>query len=214
MPPASANYLAIFTASPCYLALPGNIPPALSPPHAAGLLPFILLDATYFLAQHHSRAHTIRALRTNHALDVADQGIGAGLFGGLPLYAGHSPLVDLALLVLFLAGLNYILTRRHKHTQLLALASIAPPCGLLALGLIFHNTPIEIRYLAFSLPYLALLLAAALPRTLCLIFIVVEACAIVGLALAPATDAAPSPRRKTNLLPRPARHAGPAPLRQ
>ena len=34
--------------------------------------------------------------------------------------------------------------------------------GLLALGAVFNNTPIEVRYLAFSTPFLALLLAGAL----------------------------------------------------
>ena len=184
-----ANYLAIFTALAMlvWLCLKKSRRRFLLP-MAAGLLPFILLDATYFLAQRHSRATQFAPFAPIHALALLIRDTGACLFGGLPLYAGSAaPLVALALLVLFLAGLSCILTRRHKHTKLLTLASIAPPCGLLALGFIFNNTPIEIRYLAFSLPYLALLLAAALPRTLCLIFIIVEACATVGLALAPAT---------------------------
>ena len=39
------------------------------------------------------------------------------------------------------------------------LLAAAAPAGLLLLGLVFGNTPIEIRYLAFSLPFLALFLA-------------------------------------------------------
>ncbi len=51
----------------------------------------------------------------------------------------------------------------------------------------FNNTPIEIRYLAFSMPYLALLFAAALPRPLLAVMLTVEFCAIIGLGFAPAT---------------------------
>ncbi len=183
------NYLAIFTslAMLVWLCLKKSRQRFILP-MAAGLLPFILLDATYFLAQRHARSTQFVPFAPLHALGLLIKDTGGSLFGGLPLYAGSAgPLVALALLVLFLAGLSCVLTRRHKHTKLLALTSIAPPCGLLALGFIFDNTPIEIRYLAFSLPYIALLLAAALPRTLCLIFIIVEACATVGLATAPAT---------------------------
>ena len=184
-----ANYLAIFTALAVLvwlcLAKPRR---RFLAPTAIGLLPFILLDASYFLVQRHSRATQFAPFAPIHALSLLAKDIGACLFGGLPLYASHhGTTVTLALLLLFLTSLGFVITRRHKHTQLLALASIAPPCGLLALGLIFHNTPIEIRYLAFSLPPLALLFAAALPRALCLLFLAVEACAIAGLAFAPAT---------------------------
>ena len=41
----------------------------------------------------------------------------------------------------------------------LAIAAAAPSIGLLLLGLVFHNTPIELRYLAFATPFVALLLA-------------------------------------------------------
>jgi hypothetical protein len=57
----------------------------------------------------------------------------------------------------------------------------------LALGLVFHNTPIEIRYLGFATPWLALLLAPALPRPLLATLLGVQGAAIAGLAFAPAT---------------------------
>ena len=40
-------------------------------------------------------------------------------------------------------------------------AALAPPIGLLLLGATFNNTPIELRYLSFGLPFVALL--AGLP---------------------------------------------------
>jgi hypothetical protein len=61
------------------------------------------------------------------------------------------------------------------------------PAGLLALGLIFDNTPIEIRYLAFSTPFLALLLAGALPRWALTFMLTLQACGIAGLILTPST---------------------------
>ena len=50
-----------------------------------------------------------------------------------------------------------------ERRLLLAMATVAPPAGLLLLGLAFDNTPIELRYLAFATPFIGLLLAAALP---------------------------------------------------
>ena len=44
------------------------------------------------------------------------------------------------------------------------MAAAAPPLGLLLLGFVFDNAPIELRYLAFATPFIGLLLAAALPR--------------------------------------------------
>ncbi|HYZ22740.1 MAG TPA: hypothetical protein VE690_11345, partial [Rhodopila sp.] len=59
--------------------------------------------------------------------------------------------------------------------------------GLLLLGAVFNNTPIELRYLSFSLPFVALLLAAqGLSRPLC-VMLLVQAAGVVGLLMAPAT---------------------------
>jgi hypothetical protein len=44
---------------------------------------------------------------------------------------------------------------------LLLMATIATPVGLLLLGFVFNNTPIELRYIAFATPFFAILLAGA-----------------------------------------------------
>jgi 4-amino-4-deoxy-L-arabinose transferase-like glycosyltransferase len=184
-----ANYLAIFIA----LALLGWLALArlrwrLLPPAIAGLLPFLVLDAPYYLAQRNSRIPQFASFSPTHALTLLAKDFGAAMFGGLPLYAGSAgPLVTLALLLLVLAALAAAWHRRHPHAPFFALLALAPPAGLLALGVIFHNTPIEIRYLAFSLPYLALLLAPALPRALLCPMLAAQTAAIIGLAFAPTT---------------------------
>ena len=42
---------------------------------------------------------------------------------------------------------------------------MAPPIGLVLLGAVFDNTPIELRYLSFGLPFIALLVAWAAPQS-------------------------------------------------
>jgi hypothetical protein len=48
--------------------------------------------------------------------------------------------------------------------RLILAAAIAPPVGLLLLGATFNNTPIELRYLSFGLPFIALLAVWACQR--------------------------------------------------
>lgn len=62
------------------------------------------------------------------------------------------------------------------------LAAVAPPLGLVALGMVFNNTPIELRYLAFAMPFVALLLAAALPRPAVAVVLAVQALSLAGMA--------------------------------
>jgi hypothetical protein len=76
----------------------------------------------------------------------------------------------------------------------LALAAGAPPVGLIVLGLVFNSTPIELRYLAFSTPFIGLLLAGALasvPRRAGLALGALVACtqalALLGLLTRPET---------------------------
>ncbi len=59
--------------------------------------------------------------------------------------------------------------------------------GLLALGAIFNNTPIEVRYLTFSTPFVGLLLAGALGAARRSVVLAVQAASIAGLMLAPQT---------------------------
>jgi hypothetical protein len=75
-------------------------------------------------------------------------------------------------------------------------AARAPPIGLLLLGAIFNNTPIELRYLSFGLPFVALLVSRAIaarpggvrrtPVPL-IIILAVQCASIAGLLLSPRT---------------------------
>lgn len=157
-------------------------------PAIFGMAVFFPLDFSYFLAQHGSRAAQFAAFSPIRAIALLAKDSGAALFGGLALYAGRAgPELAAALLILSAACAFFVIKRRHDYSGLLALGAAASPLGLIALGLIFNNTPIEIRYLSFSIPYLTLLLAATLPCWLVLPLLAVEFCAIIGLALAPAT---------------------------
>jgi hypothetical protein len=181
------NYLAVFTglATLLWLAFANrrSVLPAL-----CGFALFLPADLWFFIAQRSSRQAQFVPFSIAHALSLLARDSGAALFGGLPLYAGSAgPLITLFLLALLLAACGFVARRRPPHLALFGLAAIATPLGLLALGVLFHNTPIEIRYLGFSLPYLALLFAAALPRTLLILLLAIESCAIIGLAFAPAT---------------------------
>jgi hypothetical protein len=71
--------------------------------------------------------------------------------------------------------------------RMFALAALAPGVGLLILGAIFNNTPIEVRYLAFSAPFVGLLLAGALSVRGAAVVLAVQAISIAGLMLAPQT---------------------------
>lgn len=184
---AFSNYLAIFTCLPvlAWLGRSSRRGAALA---CAGLAPFLALCAPYFLAQRNSRIGQFAPFSLPHALALLAKDSGAAIFGGLPLYAGGAGRIAAsALLALLLVSLAAIARRRQTHDVLFAAFALATPCGLLALGFIFHNTPIEIRYLAFSLPYLALLLAP-LPRPLLVPVLGLQAAAIFGLACAPLTQ--------------------------
>ncbi len=182
-----SNYLALFTACAALLWLLFTRP-RLVPAALAGFLPWLPLCGWFFLAQRQSRLGQFAAFSPIRALALLAKDSGGAIFGGLPLYAGRLALpVTLVLGILLLAGVAFVWRRRHAQARLFALLSLATPCGLFALGVIFGNTPIEIRYLAFSLPWLGLLLAPALPRALLATMLAVQAAAIAGLALAPAT---------------------------
>ncbi len=144
----------------------------------------MLLDLPFFLAQRASRPGQFAPFSWPHALSLLLRDGGAALFGALPLYAGAAaPLVALLLLLLFTACL---MAAWAPEAGLFALLAAAPPAGLLLLGLVFGNTPIELRYLAFSLPYLALFLAR-LPDRYLAPLLAMQALAVAGLIGAPAT---------------------------
>jgi hypothetical protein len=148
----------------------------------AGLLTFLPLDANFFLAQHASRHGQFPSFHLLPALVLIAKDIGAAIFGGLPLYAGdYAAPVAGTLFLLFVICLN-----TAAKPALFILTALATPIGLFLLGLAFNNTPIEIRYLAFSIPSLALILAT-IPKPLLTILILVESLGTIGLAFAPST---------------------------
>jgi hypothetical protein len=166
---------------------------------AGGLAMALFLPAGgwFFLAQKDSRSGQFEPFHLLPALARLARSAGGAIFGGLPLYlpppANLRAGAALGVLLVALAGL--ILVRGRRRTQpggfsLLMLMAAATPAGLIALGLIFNNTPIELRYLAFSLPFIAILLAGALaggPAWLAAPTLAVQALAIAGLLLRPET---------------------------
>jgi hypothetical protein len=155
---------------------------------AVGFALFLPADAWFFLVQRGSRVGQFQAFSLDHALPVLAKDSGAALFGGLPLYAGAAgPLVSVALGALFAVCVGAIIKGNVRDIGLFAVLAMATPVGLIALGLVFNNTPIEIRYLAFGTPFFAMLLAGSLRGRLLLVVLAVDCCAIIGLWLAPAT---------------------------
>jgi 4-amino-4-deoxy-L-arabinose transferase-like glycosyltransferase len=137
-----------------------------------GFATILPLDLAFFLAQCGSRVGQFPPFRLLPSLIRLCKCTSANVFGGLPLYLG--PILGLilgAILVLTLAGLFVAIALRwgrivtRELRRLLLMAALAAPVGLLLLG--FAYTPIELRYIAFSRPFLAMLLAAtfaSLPR--------------------------------------------------
>lgn len=170
----------------------GDLPPFIA--SAAGFLAFIPLDLWWFLAQRGSRDGQFPLFSLLQSLARLAARTAGAVVGGLPLYLdgiASAALAGLLALLLLWAVTRTVWRWRTVGTSpartMFALASIASPLGLLALGAIFNNTPIEVRYLAFSAPFLALLLAGALgPRTTATL-LAVQAAAIVGLMIAPHT---------------------------
>ncbi len=155
--------------------------------YVAGMAVFAPAAAWFFWAQKTTRAGQFSSFSPGHAVFLLGRDFGAALFGGLPLYAGRSgPVVGAALAALFLVCLSYAVRWRDQNFGLFGACAAAMPVGLLALGLVFNNTPIEIRYLAFCCPFIALILAP-LPRPLLALFLAVQACGIAGLIFAPTT---------------------------
>jgi hypothetical protein len=159
-----------------------------------GFLVFIPADLWWFLAQRNARVGQFPPFSLIQSLSrLAVRSAGA-IMGGLPLYVGgFTSHVFAAALGLALLGLAVGIVWRwrgiattHARTMF-GLAALAPPVGLLALGAIFDNTPIEVRYLAFSTPFAALLLAGALGARNTAVLLCVQAASIIGLVLAPQT---------------------------
>ena len=171
-----SNYLAVFVAGAVLLWLLGR--PRAWLAATAGFALFLPADLWFFLAQRDSRPGQFPPFSLIGSLPRLAQYTAANLFGGLPLYV-PAPMrgavaIGLAGLAALLAGVVVLRWRRFGAVRprlLLTLGVLAPPAGLLLLGLVFNSTPIELRYLAFATPFVGLLLAGALgslPRRWCL----------------------------------------------
>jgi 4-amino-4-deoxy-L-arabinose transferase-like glycosyltransferase len=193
------NYLAAFVAGAALLWLLLRQPRAPRLWLAAVIGFSVLLPAAlfFFLAQRDSRAGQFLPFELLRSIALLAR-FGAGaIFGGLPLYvSGTARLLVSGALGGLLAALSALIVWRWRGLArpgarwLLAMAALAPPLGLMLLGLAFDNTPIELRYLSFAVPFAALLLAgslATLPRRLATgvggLVLLIQAASLAGLFL-------------------------------
>ncbi len=197
------NYLAAFVgaAALLWLLMRRWRQPSLWLAAGLGFAVVMPADLYFFLAQRDSRAGQFPPFHLLPSLARLAQYAAGNVFGGLPLYVAGAARVALgAALALLLVGLVALITWRWRRLgqrgarALLAAAALAPPAGLLLLGAVFDTTPIELRYLAFAVPFFALLLAGALatlPRAqgaaLLVLVLAVQAGSLVGLARLPQT---------------------------
>ena len=152
------NYLAVFVAAAAvasaraWKALPAAVP-------------FLALDAWFFAAQHGSRPDQFAPFALGPGLLRLAAYQVAAVFGGLPLYVDGWLRVAVGAAVGFAgAGLLVVVVLSRpwasgSGVRLVLAAAGAPPAGLLLLGAVFDNTPIELRYLSFGLPFVGLLVA-------------------------------------------------------
>jgi hypothetical protein len=156
----------------------------------------VAADLFFFLAQRDSRPGQFPPFDFGDGIARLGKYAVASVAGGLPLYvpapletaaaaAAAAVIAALALLIVF----RWQRIGTPPARALLAGCVAATPAGLLALGLIFDNTPIELRYLAFATPYAALLLAGTLAdlRWPTVALLTLQAAAIAGLLLRPET---------------------------
>lgn len=165
----AANYLAVFPALGLLAGWSGpgrwrHVAWAM-----AAMLPWLILDAWFFVAQRGARPDQFPPFTLLSSIVRVARYAVANLVGGLPLYmppAWQMPMA--AALSLFVLALVGLLLTWHARVptppavRALALAALAPAAGLLALGAVFDTTPIELRYLSFALPMAMPLLAGAL----------------------------------------------------
>jgi uncharacterized membrane protein len=188
-----ANYLAGFVA--CAALLHACLRPAAGEARLRsiwtlliGCVAWLPADLWFLAVQQRGRPDQFEPFALLSALVRLARYQAAAVFGGLPLYvdgfARHA--VTMALAGLILVVLTAIVRRWRgiavaEIRMLFGMAAMASPIGLLLLGLIADNTPIELRYLAFGAPYVGLLLAAALPQWLRVTVLTVQAAALLGL---------------------------------
>jgi hypothetical protein len=167
-----ANYLAVFVgaATLLWVAAVRLRTPRLWLTAGTGFALLLPADLWFFVAQRGSRTEQYPPFEWAPGLARLARYAGGAVFGGLPLYVADGTtrmaiagLLGAGLIALTaLVGCRWRKIGRPEARWLLALAAVAPPVGLILLGLVFDTTPIELRYLAFSTPFIGLLLAGAL----------------------------------------------------
>jgi hypothetical protein len=158
------NYLALFVAVAATAVAGGWLV-------VVAAAPFLALDAWFLAAQSGARNGQFPPFDVLSALPRIAVYQVASIFGGLPLYLGGrarivaGALVASLTLALLLTGAAALRSNDwpdgRPPIRLLFGASIATAAGLLLLGALFDNTPIELRYLSFGVPFIALLVAWA-----------------------------------------------------
>jgi hypothetical protein len=154
------NYLAVFVAAAVVIAAEAwcAVPAA---------IPFLALDAWFFAAQHAARPGQFPPFAVWRSLSQLAKYQIAAVFGGLPLYADGvgriavGAIVGLVCVWLVLCVARARPLRAGPAVRLVLAGAAATPIGLLLLGAVFNNTPIELRYFSFGLPFVALLVAWA-----------------------------------------------------
>lgn len=198
-----SNYLAVFVAAAALLWLLARTwrAPAM---WLAGGLGFVLMlpaDLWFFLAQRGTRDGQFPPFRLLPSLERLAQYAAGDVFGGLPLYVtGTARMVVGGVLAALLVAVALLVVVRWRRIgtpsarALFGLAVLAPPVGLILLGLVFNNTPIELRYLAFATPFFGLLAAGALAtlpagprRAMTATVLAVQAASLFGLIVMPQT---------------------------
>jgi len=195
-----ANYLAAFTVIPVLLWL-ATLRLRNGLLAGLGFAAFALGDLYFFAAQHGSRPDQFPPFHVAAGLARLAAYGAASVAGGLPLYV-PAPLASAtgALAGAAVAATVLLVAARWRHIgtrtgrRLLLGAAAATPAGLLLLGIVFNNTPIELRYLSFATPYAALLLAGALAslrpavaQACTAAVLATQAAALAGLLLRPET---------------------------
>ena len=186
----ATNYLAVFVALAVAMGAwrnPWRVSVGFSAGGAAA--------AWFFIAQRDSRGGQFPPFELLPALLRLARYGAASLTGGLPLYVPEAAQMAvsgcIAVGLVAVAGMVVLRWRRAAFPEaryLLVAAALAPPLGLLLLGLVFDNTPIELRYLSFAAPFIALLVASTRPNRLVLAAIfIVQAASLSGLIGRPET---------------------------
>ena len=192
------NYLAAFIAVPVLLWQMARYPKAgiLACVSSASFLP---AGIWFFLSQHAARTSQFPPFAIQHAIVLIGRDVTAAIFGGIPRY--FSPPLRTTIYGALFVSVTYIFwhlrlglwkKRNMAELYLLLLGTMTPSFGLIFLGVIFDNTPIEVRYLCFFCPFFSVLIAFAIkhsnyPIIPTGIFLFLQAIGIGGLLIMPQT---------------------------